>query len=73
MNGPTEPIPEEERLISFVDMLFGGKLASVLVCQACKHVSHTYEDFNDLSLSIKAEDYARGRKRDKLKEFAKKI
>lgn len=65
--------PEEETLAPFVDMLFGGKLASILVCQACKHVSHTYEDFNDLSLSIKAEDYARERKRDKLKQLAKKL
>lgn len=54
-------------------MLFGGKLASILVCQACKHVSHTCEDFNDLSLSLKAEDYARERKRDKLKQLAKKL
>ena len=54
-------------------MLFGGKLASILVCQACKHVSHTYEDFNDLSLSLKAEDYVRERKRDKLKQLAKKL
>ncbi|KAG0707961.1 peptidase C19, ubiquitin carboxyl-terminal hydrolase 2 [Suillus ampliporus] len=65
--------PEQEALTPFVDMLFGGKLASILVCQACKHVSHTYEDFNDLSLSIKAEDYARERKRDKLKQLAKKL
>ncbi|KAG2137438.1 peptidase C19, ubiquitin carboxyl-terminal hydrolase 2 [Suillus bovinus] len=65
--------PEEETLAPFVDMLFGGRLASILVCQACKHVSHTYEDFNDLSLSIKAEDYARERKRDKLKQLAKKL
>ena len=54
-------------------MLFGGKLASILVCQACKHVSHTYEDFSDLSLSMKPEDYVRERRRDKLKQFAKKI
>ncbi|KAI9566338.1 hypothetical protein HD554DRAFT_2025754, partial [Boletus coccyginus] len=37
-----------------LDVLFGGKLASILVCQACKHVSHTCEDFSDLSLSINA-------------------
>ena len=54
-------------------MLFAGKLASILVCQACKHVSHTYEDFTDLSLSMKPEDYVRERRRDKLKQFAKKI
>ena len=54
-------------------MLFEGKLTSILVCQKCKHISQTYEDFNDLSLSIKAEDYARERKRDRLKNLAKKF
>lgn len=54
-------------------MLFGGKLASFLVCETCKHISHTYEDFNDLSLSIKPEDFAKERKRDKFKSFAKKF
>ncbi|KAG1777116.1 hypothetical protein EV702DRAFT_927998, partial [Suillus placidus] len=65
--------PEEDTLALFVDMLFGAKLASILVCQAGKHVSHTYEDFNDLSLSCKAEGYARERKRDKLTQLAKKL
>jgi Ubiquitin carboxyl-terminal hydrolase len=65
--------PDEEKLISFADMLFGGKLTSILVCQKCKHISQTYEDFNDLSLSIKAEDYARERTRDRLKNLAKKF
>jgi ubiquitin carboxyl-terminal hydrolase 16/45 len=59
-------------------MLFGGKLTSILVCQKCKHISQTYEDFNDISLSIKPEDYFfghsnGGRKRDKLKMLAKKL
>ena len=54
-------------------MVFGGQLASILVCEKCKKVSCTYEDFNDLSLSIKAEDYARERKRDRLKNLAKKF
>ncbi|KAL0958073.1 hypothetical protein HGRIS_000251 [Hohenbuehelia grisea] len=54
-------------------MIFGGRLTSVLVCQSCKHISHTYEDFNDLSLSIKPEDYVRERKRDRLKNFAKRL
>ncbi|TFK49410.1 peptidase C19, ubiquitin carboxyl-terminal hydrolase 2 [Heliocybe sulcata] len=69
------PLPSslEETLATFSDMLFGGKLASFLVCEKCKHISCTYEDFNDLSLSIKPEDYARERKRDKLKTFAKKL
>ena len=64
--------------MSFADMLFGGKLTSILVCQKCKHISQTYEDFNDISLSIKPEDYflghsSGGRKRDKLKMLAKKL
>ena len=54
-------------------MLFGGKLASFLVCETCKHISHTYEDFNDLSLSIKPEDFVKERKRGKFKLFAKKF
>lgn len=39
-------------------MLFGGQLTSILVCQKCKRISQTYEDFYDISLSIKPEDYA---------------
>ncbi|KAF8551761.1 cysteine proteinase [Imleria badia] len=71
---PSRPTPQPpDELLSVVDMLFGGKLASILVCQTCKHVSHTYEDFSDLSLSIKPEDYVRERRRDKLKQFAKRI
>ena len=54
-------------------MLFGGKLASFLVCETCKHISHTYEDFNDLSLSIKPEDFAKERKKHRFKSFAKKF
>lgn len=67
-----QAIAEEDKLISLADMIFGGRLTSILVCQKCKHVSQTYEDFNDLSLSIKAEDYAY-RKRDRLKNFAKRL
>ncbi len=36
-------------------------------------MSQTYEDFNDLSLSIKPEDYAKERKRDRLKNLAKRL
>ena len=54
-------------------MLFGGKLTSFLVCETCKHISHTYEDFNDLSLGIKPEDFAKERKTNKFKSFAKKF
>ena len=69
---PSPIINEEDKLISFVDMIFGGQLTSILVCQKCKHISQTYEDFNDISLSIKPEDYAH-RKRDRLKNFAKRL
>ncbi|KAH6891953.1 hypothetical protein BKA70DRAFT_1162260, partial [Coprinopsis sp. MPI-PUGE-AT-0042] len=61
---------EDEKLMSFVDMIFGGRLTSILVCQKCKHVSQTYEDFNDISLSIKPEDY---KKKNRLKNLAKRL
>ena len=81
---PSSPLPEhdrasasepkdEDKLESFVDMLFGGQLASILVCEKCKKVSVTYEDFNDLSLSIKPEDYVKGRKRDRIKKIARRL
>ncbi|RPD56915.1 cysteine proteinase [Lentinus tigrinus ALCF2SS1-7] len=66
-------VKDEDKLESFVDMLFGGQLASILVCEKCKKVSVTYEDFNDLSLSIKPEDYVKGRKRDRIKKIARKL
>ena len=34
-------IPEHKRLVPFVDVLFGGLLASVVVCEHCKSVSVT--------------------------------
>ncbi|KAF8801090.1 cysteine proteinase [Phlegmacium glaucopus] len=71
---------DPDTLLSFADMLFGGKLTSILVCQKCKHISQTYEDFNDISLSIKPEDYffgrgsnGHGKKREKLKKLAKRL
>ncbi|KAF8648912.1 hypothetical protein AX16_006134 [Volvariella volvacea WC 439] len=70
---PSAPIVEDDRLVSLSDMVFGGQLTSVLVCQKCKYISQTYEDFNDLSLSIKPEDYVHERKRDRLKNLAKKL
>ncbi|KAH9941094.1 cysteine proteinase [Epithele typhae] len=68
------PPTDEDKLVSFVDMLFGGQLASILVCEKCKKISITHEDFNDLSLSIKPEDYAKDRrKRDRFKKIARKL
>ena len=73
----TPPLPPESaddgKLVSFVDMLFGGKLTSILVCEKCKHISQTHEDFNDLSLSIKPDDYGKHRKRGRFKAFAKRV
>jgi hypothetical protein len=69
-----QPSPSSELALEpLSDMLFGGKLESFIVCERCKHVSHTFEDFNDLSLSIKPEDYARERKRDRIKSLAAKL
>lgn len=38
---PPVPVPEEERLIPFVDQVFGGQLASMLICSSCKKVNHS--------------------------------
>ncbi|KAL8287010.1 hypothetical protein RQP46_004016 [Phenoliferia psychrophenolica] len=51
----------------FIDSVFGGKLASVIVCDECKHVSLQREDFMDLSLSLK-DDSAKLRKRDRIRQ-----
>lgn len=74
-NGHSRP-SDEEKLVTFPDMLFGGSLASILVCEKCKKISITHEDFNDLSLSIRPEDQERSsgpKARDKFKNFAKKL
>ena len=54
-------------------MVFGGQLASILICENCKKISCTYEDFNDLSLSIKPEDYEKARTKDRLRNLAKRF
>ncbi|EJD39196.1 peptidase C19, ubiquitin carboxyl-terminal hydrolase 2 [Auricularia subglabra TFB-10046 SS5] len=70
----TSADPDEDAAgpASFIDIVFGGTLASVLVCADCKHVSVNYEPFNDLSLSLRTEP-GRERKRDKFASFANKI
>lgn len=37
--GTKEEEEEEEKLVPFVDVLFGGRLASMVVCEGCRHVS----------------------------------
>lgn len=38
-NSQPQPIPDNERFIPFVDQVFGGQLASMLICSSCKKVS----------------------------------
>ncbi|KIR28884.1 hypothetical protein I309_02379 [Cryptococcus deuterogattii LA55] len=71
-----------EKLTPFVDVLFGGLLASVVVCEKCKahivqktdsrQLSHTYEGFLDISLQMPNEA-ERPRKRDKVIAFAQRL
>ncbi|ORX94374.1 cysteine proteinase [Basidiobolus meristosporus CBS 931.73] len=42
----------ETKSVSIIDDCFGGKLVSLIVCDTCKSVSYSYEDFLDLSLPI---------------------
>ncbi|SPC61296.1 uncharacterized protein UHOD_01293 [Ustilago sp. UG-2017b] len=63
--------PTEEELLPFLDLLFCGKLASMVVCEGCKKVSHTYEDFYDISLSLRDDaNNPKSRKRDRLRSMA---
>ncbi|KAH7092876.1 peptidase C19, ubiquitin carboxyl-terminal hydrolase 2 [Auriculariales sp. MPI-PUGE-AT-0066] len=66
------PDPATPQPASFIDLAFGGTLASILVCAECKHVSVTHEPFYDLSLSLHTEAN-RERKRDKLASLANKL
>lgn len=70
---PATPVVED-RLVPFVDVLFGGLLASVVVCETCKSVSHTYEGFLDVSLSMRGDDdQPRLRKRDRFRAMASRL
>ncbi|GAA5973137.1 hypothetical protein JCM11641_006287 [Rhodosporidiobolus odoratus] len=51
----------------FVGSVFEGKLASFIICDECKTVSLTKEDFMDLSLSLKDEQGNKMRKRDRIR------
>lgn len=51
---PRDPPPP--RYKPFIDTIFGGKLASVIVCEECRGVSRIEEDFLDISLPIKGDD-----------------
>ncbi|KAK9760318.1 hypothetical protein K7432_015792, partial [Basidiobolus ranarum] len=45
----------KDNVESYIDSFFGGKLVSLIVCDICKSVSYSYEDFLDLSLPIDIE------------------
>ncbi|KAI1297778.1 Ubiquitin carboxyl-terminal hydrolase 16 [Mortierella claussenii] len=41
------------KYVPFIDSCFSGKLVSVIVCQACKKCSYSFENYFDLSLPVK--------------------
>lgn len=53
---PAPRAPQPKRYTPFIDTLFGGKLASVIVCEECRGVSRIEEDFLDISLPLKSDD-----------------
>ena len=52
---PVHP-PPARRFTPFIDTIFGGKLASVIVCEECRGVSRIEEDFLDISLPLKSDE-----------------
>ncbi|BGP50791.1 hypothetical protein JCM10450v2_006717 [Rhodotorula kratochvilovae] len=58
---------KKRQLRPFVGSVFEGKLASFIICDECKNVSLTKEDFMDISLPLKDETGSRMRKRDRIR------
>lgn len=52
---PAHPLPAK-KYTPFIDTIFGGKLASVIVCEECRGVSRIEEDFLDISLPLKSDE-----------------
>lgn len=67
---PATTLDTTGKLQLLIDISFSGKLAIVLVCNTRKKMSMTYEDSDNLSLSIKPGDYVKERKRDRFKQLA---
>ncbi|GAA5995963.1 uncharacterized protein JCM10292_004858 [Rhodotorula paludigena] len=63
----TERQRKQRKLRPFVGTIFEGKLASFIICDECKNVSSTTEDYMDLSLPLKDETGNRMRKRDRIR------
>ncbi|GAA5843435.1 hypothetical protein JCM9279_002102 [Rhodotorula babjevae] len=62
--------PRERRkrqLRPFVGSIFEGKLASFIICDECKNVSLTKEDFMDISLPLRDDAGNKMRKRDRIR------
>lgn len=57
-HGSSASPPDHDQMGSLVDYIWGGQLTSMVVCEGCRHVSHTKEDFFDLSLPLRPEDAA---------------
>ncbi|OZJ01618.1 hypothetical protein BZG36_05381 [Bifiguratus adelaidae] len=57
---------EKVKPVPILDMIFGGKLVSIIVCDHCKEISLSFEDFMDLSLPISNTD-------DQAKEVAESV
>ncbi|KDN36014.1 cysteine proteinase [Tilletiaria anomala UBC 951] len=72
IRGDEAHVALERPLRPLVDVVFAGKLASMIICQGCGYVSHTYEDFYDLSLSIRPDLEPRQRKRDRFFRLAER-
>lgn len=58
---------KRRELRPFVGSIFEGKLASFIICDECKNVSLTKEDFMDLSLSLRDDTGNKMRKRDRIR------
>ncbi|GAA5884144.1 hypothetical protein JCM3774_004553 [Rhodotorula dairenensis] len=58
---------KKRALRPFVGSIFEGKLASFIICDECKNVSLTKEDFMDLSLSLRDDTGNKMRKRDRIR------
>lgn len=48
--------PPDPKYRPFIETIFGGRFASVIVCEECRGVNRLEEDFLDISLPIKGDD-----------------
>ncbi|KAK4058334.1 hypothetical protein OIO90_000491 [Microbotryomycetes sp. JL221] len=53
----------------FIAEIFDGKLASIVVCNECKHVSRRTEDFMDISLSLRDDAGNKIKRRDRIRKM----